>query len=257
MSSRRSAQGDRRGRLPAPVALGRAAGPVAHLAWGVGVIGQIVGAALVDDGDDLGRGMIAWVASGLVLGVVTTAVVVADAPSTTPTGRPGRRRPRTGRPWDAPAVIGYLAVWIVAAALISPIGLAYGAVMLVVAGLGGVCVYLAIMVEIVSIRGLRGFGAIVLGRVPDDEGSGSRWSALGPFVATLGASLWFLPVVGVLGYDSPHRRDLLPLVGVLRDGVETTRPAVLLVGQIGTALVLGLIALGTVLSVVTARLRRT
>ncbi|KAA1372443.1 hypothetical protein [Aeromicrobium fastidiosum] len=216
---------------------------ISHLAWATAVVGQIVGVALFGEGDDFGPGIMAWTFSGLVFGAVTATVASADAPRT-----------RTGRPWDAPAVYGYVAVWVVVSLSISPTAFAYGALMLLIMGGLGLCLYLAVLVEAICFVGLRGFGSILF-QGPPKGTEGSRWIVLGPFVATAGAGLWFLPIIGVLGYDSPRRRDILPLVGVLRDGVETTHPTLLLVGQVGTFWVLGLIALGTVLSVATSRLR--
>jgi hypothetical protein len=224
-------------------AFGRASGTIAHLTWAAAVVGQIVGVALFDEGEDFGPAMMAWTFSGLLFGAVTATVASADAPRT-----------RTGRPWDAPAVFGYAAVWVVFSLVISPTAFAYGALMLLIMGGLGVCLFLAVLVEATCFVGLRGFGTILLNG-PAKGSHGSRWIALGPFVATAGASLWFLPIIGVLGYDSPRRRDILPLVGVLREGVETTHPTLLLIGQIGTFLVLGLIALGAVLGVAASRPR--
>lgn len=225
-------------------AFGRASGTIAHLTWAATVVGQIVGVALFDEGDDFGPAMMAWTFSGLLFGAVTATVASADAPRT-----------RSGRPWDAPAVYGYAATWIVISLAISPTAFAYGALMLLIMGGLGVCLYLAVLVQAVSFAGLRGFGSILLDGPPKGD-EGSRWAALGPFVATAGVSLWFVPIIGVLGYDSPRRRDILPLVGVLRDGVESTHPTLLLIGQVGTFWVLGLIALGALLSVATSRLGR-
>lgn len=249
--SGRPGRTDRKKR-PRP-SLGRAAGPLSHLAWGAAVAGQIIGAATFDlDGDDFGPGMIIEAVTGLLAGLVTTIVVVADTPPATRSGRPGRRRHRTGRPWDSPAVFGYLTVWVVVAAILSLEGLAVGAVILVISGLLGTCLYLLGLLEMVCVLGLLGFGSILLGRADQDE-EGSRLLALGPFVSTVGVSLWFLPVIGCFGYDSPYRRDILPLVGGVRDGVEVTHPSLLLVGQIGTALVLGLIAAGAAVHAVVTR----
>ncbi|MCD9198522.1 hypothetical protein [Aeromicrobium wangtongii] len=233
--------------------LRRASGPLAHLSWAIAAVGQVVGVWLFDESEDFGAGMIVWTVTGLLFGVVTTTVVQAGAPSPTRTGRRGRPRSRSGRPWDSPAVFGYLAICLVGL-LVSPTAFAYGALMLLLTGLGGVCVWLVFLLQLVCWTGLRGFGSILFRGVPQGE-EGSRWLALGPFVATVGASLWFLPILGCLAYDSPGRRDLLPLVGVVGDGVEITHPALLLIGQVGTALVLGLIGLGALLSAATARLR--
>ncbi|MFC5678266.1 hypothetical protein [Aeromicrobium endophyticum] len=244
MSGPRRRPGTATGRKrPLRRAFGRASGTIAHLTWAVTVVGQIVGVALFDEGEDFGPGMMAWTFSGLLFGAVTTVVAIADAPRT-----------RTGRPWDAPAVYGYASVWIVVSLSISPAAFAYGALVVLIAGALGVCLLLAVLAEGLCFAGLLGFGAI-LRHGPPKGADGSRWVALGPFVATVGASLWFLPIIGVLGYDSPRSREILPLVGVLRDDVETTHPTLLLIGQVGTFLVLGLIALGTVLRVAAARLR--
>ena len=232
-----------REKRPLRRAFGRASGTIAHLAWAAAVIGQIVGVALFGEGDDFGPGIMAWTFSGLLFGAVTATVASADAPRT-----------RTGRPWDAPAVFGYVSVWVVVSLVISPTAFAYGALMLLIMGGLGVCLFLAVLVEATCFVGLRGFGSILLDGPPKGT-DGSRWLALGPFVATAGVSLWFVPIVGVLGYDSPRRRDILPLVGVLRDDVETTHPTLLLIGQVGTFWVLGLIALGALLSVAVSRLR--
>ncbi|MET0447813.1 MAG: hypothetical protein ABW004_05385 [Aeromicrobium sp.] len=232
-----------RRRRPLRRAFGRASGAIAHLTWAVTVAGQVVGVALFDEGEDFGPGMMAWTFTGLLFGAVTTTVAQADAPRT-----------RSGRPWDSPAIYGYVAVWVIVSLLISPTAFGYGALMLVIAGGLGLCVFLAVVAEMICVMGLRGFGSILFERVANDE-EGSRWTALGPFVATLGASLWFLPIIGRLGYDSPHRRDFGPLVGVLGDDVETTHPVLLLVGQVGTVSFFGLIALGLVLSAVVRRLR--
>lgn len=232
-----------RRKRPLRRAFGRASGTIAHLTWAATVVGQIVGVALFDEGDDFGPGMMVWTFSGLLFGAVTTVVATADAPRT-----------RTGRPWDAPAVYGYAVVWVAVSLAISPTAFAYGALVLLITGALGVCLLLAVLAEALCLAGLLAFGSVLL-HGPPKAMEGSRWTALGPFVATIGASLWFLPVIGVLGYDSPRSREILPLVGVLRDDVETTHPTLLLIGQVGTFLVLGLIALGTVLRVVVSRLR--
>lgn len=233
-----------RRKRPLRRAFGRASGTIAHLTWAVTVVGQVIGVALFDEGDDFGPGMMAWTFSGLLFGAVTTVVATADVPRT-----------RTGRPWDAPAVYGYAVVWVAVSLAISPTAFAYGALMLLIMGALGVCLYLAVLAEALCLAGLLAFGSVLL-HGPAKGTKGPRWTALGPFVATVGASMWFLPLIGVLGYDSPRRRDVLPLVGVLRDDVETTRPTLLLIGQVGTFWVLGLIAFGTLLSVATSRLRR-
>ncbi|WP_107771080.1 hypothetical protein [Nocardioides sediminis] len=185
----------------------------------------------------------------------------ADAPARgRATGRPhprsrrarglaGRSRSPRRPPWAWPTVLAYAAPVAAGVALapyvrgvdepgtlvlLLPLALVLG-------WLSGVCVALLGLVVWICVIGVIGFGRpLFTGKVGGE--SVPRAPYVGPFVATAGLLLLPLTLVGAGAYDSPYRRDVLPLLGILRDGVEVTHPVLLTVSQLATwAMVLGLV----------------
>jgi hypothetical protein len=198
----------------------------------------------------------AWAAAGVGWTLVAGRVVRETRPRGTPHPRSRRAREaaagtpvRSMRPpWAWPVVLAY-AVPVLASPAAAPFVLGAedpGVVLLIqpfallVGGLSGVCVALAGLVVWICARGVAGFGRPLLTGQVDGEPV-DRAPFVGPFVAT--ASLLALPVVlaGPLAYSSPYRRDVLPLLGVVREGVWVTHPVLLAASQVATwTIVLGL-----------------
>lgn len=147
-------------------------------------------------------------------------------------------------PWRLPWLPGYLAVAVglVAAGVAfgggpdvedrTTIGLLYP-LAVVLGGLIGLGVALLGLVMAIAVMGIVGFGRIVVtGRAGDEPVD--RLLALGPFVATSGLLLLPFVLAGATAYDSPYRRDVGPLVGWVREGVEVTHPTLLLLAQVAS-----------------------
>jgi hypothetical protein len=96
-----------------------------------------------------------------------------------------------------------------------------------------VCVALLGLFVWICVIGVIGFGRPLLtGEVGGEPVP--RAPFVGPFVATAGLLLLPLTLVGAGAYDSPYRRDFLPMLGILREGVEVTHPVLLAVSQVAT-----------------------
>jgi hypothetical protein len=92
------------------------------------------------------------------------------------------------------------------------------------------------------------FGTVVATGSANGEAVPRRL-AFGPFVACLGLLALPVTLAGPAAYDSPRRRDILPLVGLVRDDVDVTHPTLLLAAQVASWVMLGGLALGFVLTI--------
>jgi hypothetical protein len=233
--------------------LGRHRVAVHHVIWAVSAVGFVVAAWTSATSTSAAPFLApfvvatAWSASGVGWTLVAGRVVRSKEPRGKPHPRSRRARGLPGRtrsvppPWGWPLVLAYaLPVLLAPAAgpfvleaqeprvvlLIQPFAL-------VVGGLSGVCVALLGLFVWICVRGVAGFGRpLVTGRVDGERVD--RAPLVGPFVAT--TSLLAVPVVlaGPFAYDSPYRRDVLPLLGILREGVDVTHPVLLAVSQVAT-----------------------
>ncbi len=246
-----------------------------HLVWAVTVAGLVGGAVTTADAQDASPFVVPFGIS-VFWGCASVALMWLGGEKEKPPVGESRREAKRRRarertharrhapvsqprpPWRMPYLLGYVAALVggvglalyvgspapgsaVTVALLYPLAMLLG-------GLSGVALSLLGLAMALIVVGVRVLGGVVVtGRAGDRPAS--RALSLGPFVATL--ALLLLPVVlaGGLAVDSPYRRDLLPLLGVIRDGVVVTHPTLLLAGQAATfALVAGL-ALGVVIHV--------
>lgn len=210
--------------------------------------------------EDSYRNLIAFGVTAGVLGAGWTTIgILATTKDAPKDGEKG------AVPWRWPYVAGYVIgaaalVWVAGSVSVgadeATTQLLVWAFCTVLGVLSGVCVALIGLVLIICLIGVVGFGRPLLtGR--DGKGEPvSRAPYVGPFVAVLG--LLALPVClsGPVAYDSPYRRDFLPLFGVVRGGVEVTHPTWLLVAQVATYCVFGGLALGFALSVTLGKLSK-
>jgi hypothetical protein len=169
-----------------------------------------------------------------------------------PTGRPHPRSRRarglavrspsqTRPPWAWPIVLAY-AVPVAACVALAPYVRGVdepGTLVLLLplaillGWLSGVCVALLGLFVWICVIGVIGFGRpLFTGKVGGERVP--RAPYVGPFVATAGLLLLPLTLTGAGAYDSPYRRDVLPLLGILREGVEVTHPVLLAVSQVAT-----------------------
>ena len=253
----------------------RAAGH--HAIWAVTGVALVVVVWVTADADEAwpflapffvalawGSAAVGW---SLVLGK-------ADAPARKKgTGRPHPRSRRargvpqeapTRPPWAWPTVLAY-AVPVAAATVAAPYvrGVEEPGTLvlllplaLVLGWLSGVCVALLGLVVWICVIGVVGFGRPLLTGEVDGERV-PRVPYAGPFLATAGLLLLPLTLVGAAAYDSPYRRDVLPLLGILRDGVEVTHPVLLTISQVATWSMAGGLVGGFVLHrLVASSLRR-
>lgn len=108
---------------------------------------------------------------------------------------------------------------------------------------------------VMIVRGLVGFGRPLLTGRADGEPV-ARTPYLGPFVALLGLLALPFVMAGAGAYDSPRRRDLMPLFGIVRPDVDVTRPTLLAVAQVAAWICFGGLLLGLVLHLLVGRRRR-
>lgn len=190
-----------------------------------------------------------WGAARTILGLLT-----ADPEDPTPGETRARRAdaPRRRTPWwlrlgaivVAMAVAAPLGAQLLPAEPDPSLGLAQGSTLslflALIAMLCGVVVALLGVALALIGWGVWIFGrATLTGRGPDGSAV-DRKTVVSPFIACLGLLGLPLALAGLAAYDSPYRRDYLPLLGVVRDGVEVTQPALLLVAQVATwAMLLG------------------
>lgn len=126
----------------------------------------------------------------------------------------------------------------------------FAALMGVISVLCGFAAWLMLVVLGLVGFGLWLFGGVVVvrGRAPDGT-EAPRRSGIAPFLACLGLVGLPLTLAGTASYDSPYRRDVLPLLGILRDGVEVTHPVLLHAAQVSTWLMAGALVVATLLRV--------
>lgn len=257
-----------------------------HSLWLITLATWLCGAYLLSaelpgaakSGSDLG--LYTWGAAGVAFGFVATALDLVG-PMTADSGRkrgaPKSRHPRrpaaaasspvksgsTSLPWRRPWAGRYLAAYGLGTFVCAFIGggdagdalltVLRGSAVALVSTLIGVLAALLALGFVASAWGVVTFGRQLLtGRSRGDEVP--RLSALGPFLAVLGVSLFPGTLVGAAAYDSPRRRDLAPLFGWVRDDVDVVHPTPLLIGQISTWACFGLIGVGALLGMGHARL---
>lgn len=238
----------------------RAAGH--HAIWAVTGVALVVVAWVTSDADEAWPFLapylvaLAWGTAAVGWSFVLGKDEVPERKTRTGRPHPRSRRARgepqeapTRPPWAWPTVLAYAVPVAVATAaapyvrgveepgtlvLLLPLALVLG-------WLSGVCVALLGPVVRICVTGVVGFGRPLLTGEVDGEPV-RRAPYAGPFLAAAGLLLLPLTLAGAAAYDSPHRRDVLPLLGILRDGVEVTHPALLTVSQVATwAMVLGLV----------------
>jgi hypothetical protein len=113
----------------------------------------------------------------------------------------------------------------------------------------GFCAVLVLLALALVVLGLLVFGSILVhGRAPDGTPAPRR-PAVAPFLACVSLLGLPLTLAGVAAYDSPYRRDVLPLVGVVRDGVEVTHPVLLQTAQVATWVMAAVLVLAMLLRV--------
>lgn len=153
--------------------------------------------------------------------------------------KPGRRAPRM--PWPRP-LWAYVVGWLVALAAAAFASEADGGMPYVVLGIAVIFTGLSwlmggllALVFVICGFGIVMFTRMALSSVDEDGRPVEPWmrvAALSCAVATAGVVLVVVGMVGFGGYESPHRRDIWPTIGLVRDDVTVTRPGLLLFGQV-------------------------
>jgi hypothetical protein len=232
-----------------------------HVIWAVSAVGAVI-AAWATTGTIGEAAFWAPCAVGIGFGAAGTtwAVTAGEVtrevrPRGTPHPRSRRARGETAPrelapPWRWPMVLAY-AVPVPVAMVVAPYArgaedphvlAAVQPFAVLIGWLCGLLVFLFVQLFRLVLAGVVGFGRPLATGEVEGEDVPRAWF-VGPFVGT--ASLLALPLVlvGPLAYDSPYRRDVLPLLGVVRDGVDVDHPILLGMSQVATwAIVLGLLA---------------
>jgi hypothetical protein len=98
----------------------------------------------------------------------------------------------------------------------------------------GFCAILGFVALALVVLGLLVFGRVLVQGSAPGGTPVPRRAAVAPFLGCVSLLGLPLTVAGVAAYDSPYRRDVLPLVGVVREGVEVTHPVLLHAAQVAT-----------------------
>ena len=236
-------------------------------------LGLVVGAFLLagevvdDDGSLLHPGFVLVCASAGLYGALRGGLGYLSAEPLEADEQKARRRRAARRRTErrvGPTTRVRLLVLVLAVAVASAVGgaalpeepdlgtglLAGGGVTLLMslisAGIG-LCAALLLAAMTLVVLGVVMFGSMaVRGRAPDGTVVPRR-AAAGPLVACLGLLALPLTLSGVGAYDSPRRRDIWPLVGLVGDDVDVTHPVWLLAAQVATWFMLAGLALGALL----------
>jgi amino acid transporter len=242
-----------------------------HALWVLVALAFVVEAAVLADSLEDSQAFLAFGVTAVVWGVLGCVLGLHASPPTTGAeqgrlararerGLPVLRRPTAPRgpmpwrwPWVAAYVLGVPVLVLLAGAVATASWstaaeqTAVWAFCALLGWLVGLAAALLAVVFWLVLLGVVAFGRPALtGRVGEERVP--RAPYVGPFVALLG--LLPLPAVlaGAASYDSPRRRDLLPLVGAVRDDVDVTHPALLLVSQVATWWLLGGLAVGAAIT---------